>query len=244
MKWLVYISSLLLVLGCGENRNDDCITSLGNDGSNTRLVDKFTKIYVEDRIKLLLVQDSANAGIIELRGPENLLEQVTTIVEDGELKLKNRNTCNFVRSFNYELAVKVYFADLDKLTVESIAEVKSQDTIKIDRLEIYHNALSDISLSLFGNEVFVQSKNSAQTTLNGVVRVLKGTIEEISNLDAYSLRCEEVLLDSHTPLACEVNATNGLYIKIYNSGDVLYKDEPSDYKILEVNTGSGKLKKK
>jgi hypothetical protein len=244
MKKFVYILIMMAAVGCGKDRNNDCISSMGDESTELRELSDFTKIYVEDRIKIILVQDSIKSGRIELSGPENLLGQITSDIEDGELKLRNRNTCNFVRSFNYELKVKVYFKNIDRLTIESIAEVSCEDTVSIDRLEIYHYALSDINLQLTGEEVYIQSRNSAQTTLEGNVKVLKGSIEEISNLEAFDLRCEEVLLDSHTKLDCVLNASKGLYIKIYNSGNVIYKVEPTDYKILEISTGSGQLLKK
>ena len=244
MKKILYILVVLAAIGCGTDRNDDCITSMGVVGSELRELEDFTKIYVEDRVKVVLVQDSAKSGRLELSGPENLLGQVTSEIENGELKLRNRNTCNFVRSFEYELVVKVYFSSINQLTIESIAEVSCEDTVDIDKLEIYHYALSDIDLLLKGNEVYIQSRNSAQTTLQGEVKVLKGSVEEISNLDANNLQCEEALLDSHTKLDCLLNASKGLYIKIYNTGNVIYSEEPTDYKILEVSTGSGQLLKK
>jgi len=244
MRYLLYTTILVCILSCGTDRNDDCITTMGNVSNELRSVDEFSKLYVEDRIKVVLIQDSSKAGTLELTGPENLLAQVTSEIQDGELRLRNRNTCNFVRSFDYELKVNVFINTLDRLTVESIAEVSCIDTILVNRLEIYHFALSDIDLKLSGEEVYVQSRNSAETRLSGDIRVLKGSIEEISNLLALDLQCEEVLLDSHTKLNCELNASKGLYIKIFNSGDVLYKSEPTDYKIVEVSTGTGRLLKK
>lgn len=241
---LIYILLSMVIGSCAKNQRDDCLTSLGDVSEETREVGSFGELYVDDRIKVTLVPDSAREGLIELRGPSNLLVGITTEVKDGELRLINSNTCNFVRSFDYDIVVLLYTESITKLTVESIAKVTTSDTLDIDKLNVFHNGLSDIDLMLKGNEVFVQSLNSAQTTLRGKVKVLKGSIEEISNLIAIDLECEEVYLDSHTPLDCSIDASVGMYMNINNSGDIVYLREPLDYKILASRTGTGVLRLK
>jgi hypothetical protein len=245
MSRLYLILSICVLGSCSGDRKDDCITGLGDEGSQVRNVAVFDKVYVEDRIKLLIEQDSAKAGEIELSGPENLLDQVLTEVDDGELRLINSNTCNFVRSFDYELKVKVFVDELASLEVEGIAEVSVVDTLFVDFLDIRHTALSNVSLTLGGNEVFVRSRNSASTTLNGKIRTLKGSIEEVSNLNAGELVCDNVLVDSHTKLETYIRAKKLIYVNIYNAGNIYYLvDEPTDYAAVGISTGSGSLLKK
>lgn len=244
MRYFNIIIVLMMLSSCGGEQKDDCITKLGKVVSEQRDVLPFDKLYVEDRIKVFLVQDSINYGRIELNGPSNLLNQIESTVSDNQLRLINTNTCNFIRSFNYDINVYVYVKELTEIHLESIAEVVSNDTININFLNIFHPALSDINLILSGDEVFIRSRNSASTILRGNLRVLKGSIEEISNLDAQYLVCEEVYIDTHSPLDCYINATKGMYLKILNSGNIFYINEPTDYKILAEQTGSGQLLKK
>lgn len=244
MRYFNIIIVLLMLSSCGGEQKDDCITKLGKVVTEQRDVLSFDKLYVEDRIKVFLVQDSINYGRIELNGPSNLLNQIESTVTDNQLRLINTNTCNFIRSFNYDINVYVYIKELTEIHLESIAEVVSNDTININFLNIFHPALSDINLILSGDEVFIRSRNSASTILRGNLRVLKGSIEEISNLDAQYLVCEEVYIDTHSPLDCYINATKGMYLKILNSGNIFYINEPTDYKILAEQTGSGQLLKK
>lgn len=235
-----YIVMFFLVLGCGEDNR--CLKSLGDEISLQRtLTAEFTKLYVEDRIKVLLIQDSLQAGKLVLRGPENILSHIGFSVNDGELKLTNDNTCNFVRSFDYALEVDVYFKELTQLNIESIAEVRCKDSVLIDKLEVTHNALSDIDLLLKGREVFVRSRNTASSVLRGKLKVLKASVEEISDLDARQLVCEEVFIDTHTQLDCKMNATKGFFINIYNDGNIEQYGQASEYSIINDRTGSGNL---
>ena len=225
-------------------RGDDCFTNKGANGSVSRKLEVFDKISIENRLNLIITQDSAKAGDIVISGPENLLEDIITEVSDGWLKIKNTNTCNFVRSYDYELTVKVFLKDLSMLNIDGIASVKTEDTLTIKKLDIEHLALSDIHLTLSGEEVFLRSRNSAHTKLDGRIKVFKGSIEEISDVDAEFLKAEEVLLDTHTPLDCVVNASKGIFVKIYGPGSILYVNEPSEYKIVDEQLSSGRLRKK
>ncbi|HBN03126.1 MAG TPA: hypothetical protein DD396_03695 [Bacteroidetes bacterium] len=241
MKQVILLLSIFL---CSCQRGDDCFTNKGANGSISRKLEVFDKISVENRINLIITQDSAKAGEVVISGPENLLEEITTDVSDGWLKIKNMNTCNFVRSYDYELTINVFLKELRVLNIDGIASVKTEDTLLIKKLDIEHLALSDIHLTLSGDEVFLRSRNSAHTRLDGKIKVFKGSIEEISDVDAEFLKAEEVLLDTHSPLDCIVNASKGIFVKIYGPGSILYVYEPSEYKIVDVQLSSGRLRKK
>lgn len=240
MKKLLLLFAI--ISACSKPQMDDCITSLGKEKSVSRDVASFTKLYVEDRIQVTLIQDSAKVGTIELFGPGNLLGQVSTDVSDGKIRLLNGNTCNFVRSFNYSLKANVYIDELELLEIEAIATVNVADTLHLNSLHVYHNALSDVDLTIdCKQDIYVQSLNSASTILRGKAKSLKGSIEEVTLLDARNLVCEEVLIDLHSPLDSYVNATKGLFIKIFNSGNLYYTQEPSDYKELNIRRSTGNL---
>jgi hypothetical protein len=244
MKRLAYIAFIVCcIVSCSEDNR--CLKSLGDPATVVDyLALPFDKIRVEDRIKMRLIQDSSQAGKIILHGPENLLSSIGRDVKDGELTLTNNNTCNFLRSFDYSLDVDVYISTLSMLKVESIAEVTIKETLAFDRLEIYHNALSDIELNVNGREIFVQSRNSASTILHGRLRSLKASIEDVSNLDAKGVACDEVFLDSHTPIVCTMNATKGYYLNIYNTGNIEQYGRATDYEIVNKQLSTGTVVQK
>jgi len=243
MRKMFYILLVVVCYACGDDNR--CLKSLGDIASLEKQSEKpFSKLYVEDRIKVTIIQDSMQAGKLVLRGPENLLTSIGLSVSEDELRLTNNNTCNFLRSFEYSVAVDVYVNNLTRIGVESIAEVNCKDTLFVDKLEVFHNALSDIELLLNGREVYVQSRNSASTTLTGRIDVLKGSIEEVSDLDASNLLSGEVLLDNHSALDCKINAVKGYYLNLYNTGNIEQYGMATEYAIVNERLGSGNVVQK
>ena len=239
----VFVISLCLLLGsCSKEQRDDCFTRAGDVKTETRTVASFTQIESNDRLQIILIQDSSKAGTIELTGPENLLPQIKTEVENGILRLFNTNTCNFVRSFEISFELKVFINKLDRIKTKGNTAITSQDTLWLDELSIFHNALSDVELTVVvEREVYINSFNSALTILHGRSKTLKGSIEEVSGVDARDLRCDEVLLDQHSPVDCYIDGTRLIYVKIYNTGNIYYMREPTLYKDLNYRRSSGDL---
>lgn len=236
-SWVV----IALLWGCTKQQMDDCITSSGPDAVIERSIDDFTSLETTDKFKVVLFQDSTAADII-ITGPRNLLGQITTKVEEGKLSLKNSNTCNFVRSFSREVEIRVNAPSLRKLIVNSASTVETAKQLELDELNILHQALSDIKLDVdVEGDLYVQSFNSSTTILSGQAGALKGSIEDVSDLDARDLLADEVLIDTHTPLDIYVNGKDILFIKIFNQGNVYYVSEPLIYKDLNVKSGSGDL---
>ncbi|MGB0851141.1 MAG: GIN domain-containing protein, partial [Bacteroidia bacterium] len=150
MRILIYILVGVILVSCNGDRKDDCITSLGKDIVELREVSPFTKLYVEDRVTVILVQDSSRLGEIELSGPEGVIPQIESEVKDGVIRLTNNNTCNFVRSFEYSIEVKVYVDVLEEIHIESIATVTNEGALDVENLRIVNYALSDSYLNLTG----------------------------------------------------------------------------------------------
>lgn len=238
---MFYIACVVLA-ACSKEQRDDCITSAGKVVEDVRQLDNYTKIDVNDKFIVELVQDSSRSGEAVLVAPKNLLGQIRTEVEGGVLKVRNTNTCNFVRSFKIEYKLKLFVDEIEEIKVEAAASVFSLDTLHIQKLNILHSALSNLDLLLdVEGEIYISSFNSAKTILRGKSKILKGSIEEVSSVDARALIAEEVLLDQHSPIDCYINALRIIYVKIYNRGNIYYMAEPSELKELNYQRTTGDL---
>lgn len=141
------------------------------------------------------------------------------------------------------ITITINAKHLNAINLTSATDITCADTLQLKYLNLNHAALSDVVLKVNIDEISINSINSGSTTLIGNARVLKGSIEEVSNLDALQLNCEEVLIDSHTSWDCQINASKIIYVRIYNSGNIYYPKTPS-FLELNVREGTGDLIKK
>lgn len=238
---IILIVVLFTLMGCKKEQLDDCFSTTGSDKTEERLLPSFSKLNIGDNFKVILKQDTGPERI-RITAGENLLEGISTEVENGELIVKDANTCNFVRSYKRQKVLEIFIKDITHIFVFSACSISNIDTLHLENLRIDHSALEDMVLTFdIKNELFVESINSGGMTFSGKCKIFKSSIEEITNIDARNLVCEEVLMDTHTLLDSYVNATRLLFVKIYGSGNVYYVSEPSDLKELNVKIGSGDL---
>jgi Putative auto-transporter adhesin, head GIN domain len=238
-----YLIFLLMALSCKKEQLDDCFSPTGKDVTIERLLPTFSRLEVGDKFNVVLTQDTGQERI-RITGGKNIVEGIWAEVNNKTLLVENGNRCNFVRSYKREITIEIFLKDLRSIFVYGATSIISNDTLILEELNIEHAALEDMTLKLdISKELFVQSINSGGLTLEGRCNIFKASIEEITNVDARRLVCKEVLMDSHTLLDCYVNATELLFVKIYNKGNIYYVDEPSGRKEVNVRSGTGELLK-
>jgi len=241
---LIFILLLCLLSGCKKQQLDDCFSRTGDDKTIERPLKSFSRITVGDKFNVILTQDTSRDERIHITGGEKILEGISAEVDNGELVIENCNTCNFVRSYDREITVQIFLKDISEINVFGAASITCSDTLRLDKLSLFHSALEDVSLLLnMSDEIYVESINSGGTMLAGRAFKLAGSIEEITDLDARNLACEEVIFDTHSPLDCFVNASEIIYVGIFGKGNIYHVGEPSKQKTVRERTGEGDLLK-
>ncbi len=243
-KWGYIGITFLLLASCEKRQLDDCITSRGSEKTITRLTGPFHQIRLTDKFDVVLVQNDSLPEMVTITGGRNLFKGIDTKVENGILYIEDKNSCNFVRSLKEIVKIEIRLKEIDRIDVQSVVGINTTGVLKLKDLSIFHSGLEDVSLNLdVSNEIYLQSLNSGALKLSGRARKIKGSVEEISFVDARFLDCEQAYIDSHTRLDCYVNPSKILFVKIYNEGNIWYVREPSDIKEINVDKGSGKLLK-
>jgi hypothetical protein len=241
-KGIVCILILSLFAGCKKEQLDDCFSRTGDDKTIERPLKSFNRITVGDKFNVILTQDNSRDERIHITGGSKILEGISAEVSDGELVIENCNTCNFVRSYDREITVQIFLKEISEINIFGAASITCSDTLHLNKLSVFHSALEDVSLLLnMQDEIYVESINSGGTMLAGRAFKLAGSIEEITNLDARNLACEEVIFDTHSPLDCFVNASEIIYVGIFGRGNIYHVGEPSKQKTVRERTGEGNL---
>lgn len=236
---LLIVVSLLLV-SCEKGQLLDFAKRTGKTVTVSRPVeDVFTKIYLNDDVNLVITQGPAYD--IQLEGGENLLSGIKTTIKDSTLTIRNNNTFNWLRSYDYKITAYVTLPDLLDLRYEATSTVTNTDTLRGDSLFVvstggsgYINMLVDYNSTHFSiNNGSVDMNISGKSGVNYIFSNgygpfhcgdLKTTFTYISNFSSND---------------CYINVDYLLEYKIKGLGNIYYKGNP--VLVPVILSGEGKL---
>lgn len=235
---VVVLFFLLLSFGCSKSPGD-CFTSTGNATTVERSIADFTGILMLDNIDVELIK--GNSPKVEVTAGEHIIDNIITEVIDSELQIKNQNACNFVRSYDKPIKVKVYFQQLDSLEYRSIGNVICHDTISnADRFKI------DIFEGAGRIELELNTKYSHLNFYYGTAELIVSGFSQVNYIyqasygpiDARNLVTSFNYLENKSTNNCYVQANLVLGVTISSIGNVYYWGSPS---ISLERNGSGQL---
>ena len=134
----------------------------GAPTTETRWFDEdITTIHVYHDINVTLIE--SDEFRIEVTTGENLMEKITSTVENGVLYLKNENIRNWIRSYDYPLDIKIYHNTITRINYEAWGDLKtegylSQDTINHFDLDVKHGS-GHIDLKLNCNTIYIKAQD-------------------------------------------------------------------------------------
>ena len=253
---VLYILASLLITSCSK------VDSLFNNGEPItvqREVDQvFHSISMYNNVNVKLVHD--NHPHLELTCPENLIEKVTTVVEDGVLTVKNENDYNWLRSYDYSIDLTIYYDSISAINYASVGDLFSTDTIRgygkreIDTTESGFHTLwtrsfyininegcGDIDLAVKCN-VFKTNFNNgtSEVTLRGLADYTEIFMRSYGIVHAEKLYSNFVRVMSESTNDAYVWFGTKLTVWIKSIGNIYYKGKPSHIEIKQ-HTGDGEI---
>ena len=230
---------VLTFCSCNKENAPDCFKTAGEVQTETRDLGCFTKLELNSDLKYELV-DTNFCGI-EITGPKNLLPKIDAQLSDGVLKIENVNTCNFLRSFEHEITVKLYFDSITNIQNFSTGSVVSLNELKGSKLVIENkHANGKIELNLNCDTIYCGSPAGANDSyLYGTVNVAELYSDAFGIIHAESLHANQVYINNASLQPIYANATSYAFVRIDDSGNVVLNQTPILYDL--VRNGSGEL---
>lgn len=229
--------ALVLFTACQRDQWDDCITSTGPMSSVERSLAPFDRIVLEDRIDLVLEQRAA--ATVAVTGGGNLLDQVETEVVDGELRIRSRLRCNWVRSFKPRITVHAPIDGVCHLTLRGTGKASCSDTVRCAYflLEerggeggadlLLSTVRSDIALHTGAGAVVVRGRTQRAELFSGIM----------APLDASGLQASDCAVRNSGVADIRCWALHRLDVAIEDVGDVYYRGDPHDVHSEVIGTG-------
>jgi len=243
MKKILIIFIGALLMACDTENVNDCFQKSGMIVTQEFDVPMFTKIKVNRDVSLILKEGPVQKVVIETG--ENLLNDVSVSVTDGQLVLTENNICNFVRDYN---VTKVYVTapNITEIISSTQFTVSSEGVLNYSDINVlsenYHDssviAVGIINLELNSQNVSVVGNNLTTFNISGITNnlninfaagdgVFYGANMVANNVSIFHRGTNDII----------INPQYELKGKLVSTGDLIAKNQPLIVEVQELYTG-------
>lgn len=227
-------------ISCGEDM-PECFRNAGDIVTYEIPVEDFSSVHISQGIELVIKQGSETNVTVETG--ENIREYIYADVTNGELRLTNRNNCNWLRDYN-TTTVYVTAPNLEKIYSASQFAVKSQGVLSYPSLLLQSGIFSETASGTFELEVDIQYLTVEDN--QAAYYVIKGSVENLSvnfyagdsRFEGSNLIAQKVLVFHRSSNDIIVNPQQEITGTIYSTGNLILKSEPPIIDVEELYTGS------
>lgn len=247
---LFFLVSLVLA-SCSKFSNGDVVIE------TREIAPRFNAICMYNNVNVKLVQ--SDQPHLELTCPKNLIDKVTTeFSPSGDtLIIKNENTLNWLRSYDYSIDLTVYYNALLEINYASIGDLRCSDPIEGYSVRVFDPASNeyvlrnyfylninegsgDIDLAIHCNILKNKFSNgTSHVALKGIVGYAEHVTRSYGLIDASKLQTNIAVVESSSTNDVYVWAESKLDVQLYSIGNIYYKGNPA----ISVNacTNDGRL---
>lgn len=230
---------LLAVLSsCNKEDAPDCFQKAGLVTTEVRVPGEFTRIELRDYIQVELYDSMV--FFIEVTAPRNLIPDIITDVNDGLLKIENRNTCNFVRSYSNRIIVRIYAPAFPDIQNYGTGDIKSVNTIQSHYFKIENRkAAGKLTLAVDVDSLAIYTHTGVSDA------VISGSSDKtylfnqgLGFIDARNLVTAEAYVNNSSINDVYVFSSGYLFAFIQFSGNIYFAGSPDQVDEVVEGTGS------
>tara|TARA_B100000795_G_C22804133_1_gene443776 strand:- start:4933 stop:5658 length:726 start_codon:yes stop_codon:yes gene_type:complete len=190
----------------------------------------FTKIKVSTGLDLYVSQGSKNQITVE--ADENLQDIIVTEVNDGILKIYSEKNIWRAKARKIYVTIK----NLEAITATSGSDVYTNETLKVNNLNISATSGADIHISVDANTIETAATSGSDIEISGVSNNHISKATSGASIDAYQLRSKNVTVRVTSGADINVYASESIDAKATSGGDIDFKGSP---KKVNKKTSSG-----
>jgi Putative auto-transporter adhesin, head GIN domain len=234
---LTFLIVILFLSSCKRENMCDCIKRTGNIETTKRWATNFERIYVEDNLNVFITQDSVFD--VEVEAGKNVGWLITTEVDGSTLTIKNKNRCNWTRSYKEPYNIYIHMPVVKYITSDGTGTIKSMNTITTPDFDVQIKNSGNIELTVNNHSISSHIFGYGDVTLHGTTHEHDADIGGSSFLNCKDLHTSITYVHTFTTGQCYVDATDLLMVNIGLNGDVYCYDHPAA--VQKTRTGDGQL---
>ncbi len=239
----ITILVVLLLFGCDSENASDCFQRTGTIVRKEIEVSDFTRILVNPNVELILKEGATTSVLIETG--DNLLNEVSAIVEDNRLVLSNTNDCGFFRDLN-QTKVFVTASNITEIRSGTQFDISSDGILTYTSLTLLSEDFSEntktttgtFNLNVDCEDISVVGNNIASFFIDGTVQTLSVNFASgTGRFEGANLIAENVQIFHRGTNKIIVNPQQSIKGEIRSTGDVISVNRPSIVEVEEFFTG-------
>mgnify|MGYP001333683230 CR=1 FL=1 len=233
MNWDWHIGSktllaigLLSLVACSKERAD-CFEGRGEQVTEVRPLEAFRSLHLEDRMNVVLVQDSSD--FLEVTYGENGLGGIVETMDGETLRISEDNRCDWMRKQDPLPQVRVHYTQLRHILSENSGSVKGENAFEGDSLKLEVEDVSGlIELQVNCDAVDIIAHTGAtDIKASGTCGYVYIYNSGYAPIRAEDLISRTVSVHNNSTGDTYVNAWETLYYQIYHQGNIHLKGPAS-----------------
>ncbi|WP_299895368.1 head GIN domain-containing protein [uncultured Aquimarina sp.] len=244
MKKILIIILMLFIISCDSENAIDCFQRTGDLVRQEVEVPDFSRILVNQNVEMVLKQGEQTSIVIETG--DNLLNEVSAIVEGDRLVLSNTNDCNFVRDFN-QTKIFVTAPNITEIRSASQFDISSDGILTYPELRLLSEDFNEdnggningtFTLEVDCENIIVVGNNIASFFVTGrVINLRVGFFSGTGRFEGDKLIAENVDVFHRGTNKIIVNPRESITGEIRSTGDVISINQPPVVDVQEFFTG-------
>jgi hypothetical protein len=233
---MIALAFLSAVSSCKKS-GTNCFTNTGDIITESRPVSDFDTIIARENADIILTQDSINS--IEVEAGRNIINGITTVIENRQLMIGNTNICNWVRSYDKPLNVHVHVKNLRKIYYLSAGNITSTNFLTPDSfmLDVW-GGCGSIILSLNVNTGYIyEHLGTADITIKGRIIYNSVVAGDFGPLDLREVSTDFTYVTNSGTNDCFINSSKFLDATILSIGNIYYTGDPDTVRAHISGTG-------
>ncbi|UZO80987.1 DUF2807 domain-containing protein [Aquimarina sp. ERC-38] len=237
---LLIVLFVVMVISCDTENTIDCLQRTGSKVSKELVVSDFKKILVNPNIEVVIKPGVEPSVLIETG--DNLLNEISAVVEGDQLILTNNNDCNLVRAFN-QTKITVTAVNISEIRSATQFDIISEGVLRFANLDLlsedfFENTEGNITgqfiLNIENNQTTITGNNIGSFFIKGTTNTLKINIASGSGrVDASDFVAEDVVIFHRGSNKLFINPQKLVTGAILSTGDVIALNRPE---VIKVST--------
>lgn len=218
--------------GGGDRNFSRCEEGFGGTITEELLLDEISGIKLRTDAQVYLSRGDKQEVLV--KGQDNIIRELSNDVRSGVWEIE------FDDCIEDSDVLRIYITtpSMDFIANSGSGNIRSDDILRTELLEVNNNGSGDIKLSLEADQINGRNSGSGKIELEGVTATLDFEVDGSGTLEAFDLLARDAQINIDGSGNVQVNVSDFLGIAINGSGDVYYKGNP-DMKV--ATNGSGKV---